>query len=185
MVHPDAKSKASEIAIQPKRADGSSPQTIGVMLGPNFVKVEKIQNSNLVEASKLAWRYLSDALSQTLDGLLMFFGQILMGKDPPAGQSVSGPIGLIKAGADVVSTKDWTTAFMFAAALSVNLGVINALPLPALDGGQLAFVLAEALTRRKIDQRFQEGITSVAVLFLLWISVYTTFGDVVSIISQR
>jgi membrane-associated protease RseP (regulator of RpoE activity) len=67
--------------------------------------------------------------------------------------------------------------------LSVNLGVLNALPLPALDGGQLVFVLAEALTGRKVDQRLQESITSVAVLFLLWVSAFAAFGDVGNILS--
>jgi regulator of sigma E protease len=70
------------------------------------------------------------------------------------------------------------TVLAFAGALSVNLGVINALPLPALDGGQLLFVLAEAVTGRKIDQRIQEGLTSVAVLLLLFVTVSTTFSDV-------
>lgn len=83
----------------------------------------------------------------------------------------------------MVATKDLTAVLLFAAALSVNLGVINALPLPALDGGQLVFVLAEALTGRKVDQRLQEGITSVAVLFLLWVSVSAAIGDVGNILS--
>jgi regulator of sigma E protease len=93
---------------------------------------------------------------------------------------------LIKTGTpEVVATKDLTTVLLFAAALSVNLGVINALPLPALDGGQLVFVLAEALTGRKVDQRLQEGISSVAVLLLLLVSISTAFSDVGSIISGR
>ena len=82
-----------------------------------------------------------------------------------------------------MATQDWTAVFLFAAALSVNLGVINALPLPALDGGQLVFVLAEAITGRKVDQRFQEGITSIAVLFLLLVSISTAFSDVGNILA--
>jgi regulator of sigma E protease len=108
-----------------------------------------------------------------------------MGQSLPPGQSNSGPIGLIKTGTKIVATKDLTTVLLFAAALSVNLGVINALPLPALDGGRLVFVLAEALTGRKVDQRLQEGISSVAVLFLLLVSFSTAFSDVGSIISGK
>ena len=83
-----------------------------------------------------------------------------------------------------MATKDLSTVLLFAAGISINLGVINALPLPALDGGQLVFVLSEAITGRKIDQRVQENITSVAVLLLLLASVSTAFGDVSNILSK-
>ena len=47
----------------------------------------------------------------------------------------------------------------FAAAISINLAIINSLPLPALDGGQMAFVLVEVARRKKVDVRVQENIT--------------------------
>lgn len=174
-----------DINVQPQRASASGPQTIGVMLGPNFLEIKAMKSDNLLEASALAWRYTSEITSQTFNGLVTVFGTLLMGGASPAGQSVSGPIGLIKTGSQVVATQDWTTVFLFAAALSVNLGVINALPLPALDGGQLAFVLSEALTGKKVNQRLQEGITSVTVLFLLFVTLSTTIGDVTSIFFSK
>ena len=73
----------------------------------------------------------------------------------------------------------------FMAAISVNLAVVNSLPLPALDGGQMLFVISEALTGRKVDQRLQEGITSVALVFLLLLSFSTTIGDVENIFRGR
>ena len=69
----------------------------------------------------------------------------------------------------------------FAASISINLAVVNSLPLPALDGGQLAFVLAEAAAGRRIDQRVQEGINAGALLILLLISFGAAVGDVASI----
>lgn len=177
-----AKSSTNVVSVQPRRSS-TSPQSIGVFLGPNLAKVEKLQSNNPVIAAKLAWQYLTDIFTQTLNGILGLLGQFATGGGPPPGQSISGPIGLIKQGSNVVSTRDWTAVFLFSAALSVNLAVINALPLPALDGGQLVFVIAEALTGKKVDQRFQEGITSVAVLFLLWVSVTAAIGDVGNIMS--
>jgi RIP metalloprotease RseP len=182
----------TSVTIQPRRSRSSNsnenaasvaPQSIGVFLSPNLAKVEKLQSNNPVVAAKLASQYLSDEFSQTLNGILGLLSQFVEGSAPPPGQSIAGPIGLIKQGSNVVSTRDWTAVFLFSAALSVNLAVINALPLPALDGGQLVFVIAEAITGRKVDQRFQEGITSVAVLFLLWVSVSTAIGDVGNILS--
>ncbi|KAG7363607.1 RIP metalloprotease RseP [Nitzschia inconspicua] len=180
------------VSIQPKRNGGNgangdvtskAPQSIGVFLGPNLAKIEKLQSNNPIIAAKLAWGYLTDIFLQTLNGILSLLSQFAKGSGPPPGQSISGPIGLIKQGSNVVSTRDWTAVLLFSAALSVNLAVINALPLPALDGGQLVFVIAEALSGRKIDQRLQEGITSVAVLFLLWVSVSAAIGDVGNILS--
>lgn len=175
--------KEVDVAITPKTNGGST--TIGVMLGPNFKRTEKLQSKDTIQAAKLAYQYLSQVISQTLDGVLSLIGMFLMGQSPPPGQSVSGPIGLIRSGTEIVSTRDLTAVILFASALSVNLGVINALPLPALDGGQLAFVLAEAVTGKKIDQKLQEGITSVAVLLLLFLSVSTAVSDVGSIITSR
>jgi RIP metalloprotease RseP len=178
--------KALDVSIRPQRTtDNDQLQSIGVFLSPNLKEVIKLQSDNVVEAFQLAWQYFNNILSQTLDGFVSLISTLLMGKSLPPGQSVSGPIGLIKTGTKVVATKDLTTVLLFAAALLVNLGVINALPLPALDGGQLVFVLAEALTGRKVDQRLQEGISSVAVLLLLLVSILTAFSDVGSIISGR
>ena len=94
---------------------------------------------------------------------------------------MSGPIGVVKSGADIVSSADFAAVVAFAASISINLAVVNSLPLPALDGGQLAFVLAEAAAGRRIDQRVQESINASALLFLLFISFGTAVGDVTSI----
>ena len=177
-------SKELEINVKPTTTTGAV-QSIGVFLGPNFKEIQTIQTDNVMEAAQLAYRYLSQVISQTLNGVLSLIGMLIMGQGPPPGQSVSGPIGLIRSGTEVVSTRDIAAVVMFAGALSVNLGVINALPLPALDGGQLVFVLAEAITGRKVDQRLQEGITSVAILFLLVLSISTAFSDVGSLINAR
>ncbi len=176
-------SREFDITVKPQQA--GTIQSIGVFLGPNFKEIKKIKSDDAIEAAQLAYRYLSQVVSQTFNGVLGLIGTLLMGQGPPPGQSVSGPIGLIKSGTEVVSTRDLTTVLLFAAALSVNLGVINALPLPALDGGQLVFVIAEAVTGKKVDQRLQESITSVAILLLLFVSVSTAFSDVGSILSGR
>mmetsp|Transcript_13720 Transcript_13720/g.28761 ORF Transcript_13720/g.28761 Transcript_13720/m.28761 type:complete len:598 (-) Transcript_13720:36-1829(-) len=165
------------VRIQPTHADGAD-QTIGVMLSPRIDRLERLKNDNPVVALQLAWEYLSDIFTQTLLGTLSVLSSFLSSTGPPPGQKISGPIGLISQGSSVVATKDWTAVLLFAAGLSVNLGVINALPLPGLDGGQLVFVVAEAITGKKVDQKLQERVTSVAVLFLLWVSVSAAVGDV-------
>ena len=176
--------KPVDVTIQPARTQANSPKTIGVMLSPNFVKTELLKVNNPTEAVLPAAKLVSSQTQETAGGLLKFFGQLVSGKDT-GGQQVSGPIGLLKTGSDVVSTKDWSTVFAFAAAISINLGVVNAFPLPALDGGQLVFVLAEAVSGRKIDQRLQEEIIGITVLLLLFVSASAALGDVQNLVLKN
>jgi len=60
----------------------------------------------------------------------------------------------------------------------VNLAVLNALPLPALDGGQLAQVAVEAATRRKLPRGAQERVTAAAVAFLFALSLAALLSDI-------
>uniref|UniRef100_A0A7S4SYJ7 Peptidase M50 domain-containing protein n=2 Tax=Ditylum brightwellii TaxID=49249 RepID=A0A7S4SYJ7_9STRA len=160
------------------------------MLTTNYISshAKVMHASSLADGivkSFVAVKDLTMVTATTLYGLL---GSILSGKGMPAGVSMSGPIGVIQSGADIVaasssSSRGSTAAVvsamaMFASTISINLAVVNSLPLPALDGGQLVFVLIEAVLRRKIDQRVQENINSVALLLLLFLSLSTALGDI-------
>jgi membrane-associated protease RseP (regulator of RpoE activity) len=180
--------KPVELTIVPRSTEMTTgsvgPKSIGIFLTPHFVASKVLKSDSLPEAAKLAYGYAVDVTSQTANGLLTVARESLAGKGGPAGQQVSGPIGLIKTGSEIVATKDVNTVLMFAAAISINLAVVNSFPLPGLDGGQLVFVLAEAVSGRKIDQQLQEGITGVTVLLLLLTSVGTAFGDVQALFTR-
>ena len=181
--HKGDSNRVEQVRVQPQRQGGpNGPKTIGVLLSPNYIRMDVLKTSNPVEAGRLALGYCTDLTVETTTGLLSFLSGLIVGGNSGTGAQVSGPIGLIKTGSDVVATQDWTAVLLFAAAISINLGVINSIPLPALDGGQLVFVLAEAVTGRKVNQRFQEGVTGVAVLFLLLLSAGTFVGDISSIL---
>lgn len=189
---------AQTVRLQPQRAfsdkdlPGGGAQTIGVLLSPNVGQSKILKSENPLEAARLAFQYTSTLTADTAKGLLDVFTQIFVGTSRGGGggnngggtPSVSGPIGLISTGSEVVATKDLSTVLKFMAAVSINLGVVNAFPLPVLDGGQLLFVLAEAITRKKIDQRIQETISSFAALLLLWFTVFATVGDLSSIFGR-
>jgi len=180
VIHP-GRAVPVDVTIRPQQTSnsettGSAPQSIGVLLSPNFVKSERIKSDSFIEGANLAAGYVGRLTSDTAKGLLSLFAGLLMGKG--SANQVSGPIGLIRTGSEVVATQDWATIFLFAATISINLGVVNALPLPALDGGQLLFVLSEAVTGRKVDQRVQEGLTGAALFFLLLLSATAAFGDI-------
>jgi len=165
-----------------KLGNPTGPQSIGASLAPNYIKSEYVQASSIGDAIAKSTEAVTTLTTQTATSLTGFFASLLSGKGAPAGQSMSGPIGVIRTGADIVSSNDFTAVIMFAAAISINLAVVNSLPLPALDGGQLVFVLAEAVAGRKIDQRVQEEINAAALLFLVIFSFSTAIGDVGSLI---
>jgi membrane-associated protease RseP (regulator of RpoE activity) len=165
------------VVVQPT-LNSQNIQSIGALLGPNYAGLQRIHSSSLPQAVALAAECTNELLSDTANGLYQLGSTVLMGKGAPAGASISGPVGLIKTGSDVVATNNLAAVLAFCAAISINLAVINSLPLPALDGGQMVFVLVEALMGRQVDQKLQERITSVAILMLLALSVSTTVGDV-------
>lgn len=169
-----------DIVVKPQ-VNSDNARSIGVMLSPNYVRTDKIKAESLPDAIVKASKATSDITTSTARSLLTLLGNVFMGKGTGS-QSVSGPIGLIKQGSDVVSSaasgRDIAAVVGFAAAISCNLAVVNSLPLPALDGGQLVFVLAEGLTGKKIDQKRQEEINALALFLLLAFSLNTAVGDV-------
>lgn len=69
-----------------------------------------------------------------------------------AGRYSSGPVEIVKVGAEVARSEGPSALLQFAAVISVNLAVINSLPVPGLDGGQMVFVLAEIVSGKKLDR---------------------------------
>ncbi|RYG69092.1 hypothetical protein EON64_03590 [archaeon] len=98
---------------------------------------------------------------------------------------VSGPLSVITQGASFIedmssqaSPSSASPFLAFAASLSVNLAALNALPLPALDGGQFLLALSELVSRRKIPRKLKANITAVSFLFLLVVTIWTSLGDI-------
>jgi membrane-associated protease RseP (regulator of RpoE activity) len=191
IVHPNEK-KPVDVSVQPKRSSVNGPVTIGTLLAPNYKQTDLVQTKNPLQAAMFAFQYVLTTTQETAHGVLaliaMFLSGLMGGGSTGASAGVAqvaGPLGLIRTGSDVVASQDGTAIFLFMAAISVNLAVINSLPLPALDGGQLLFVLSEAVTGRKVNQRVQEQLTAVAVLFLLLVSASTFVGDLNAVFTGR
>jgi len=172
----------SEIQIKPQpldKTDINSPPSIGVKLGPNYARTATVQATSLPDAIVKSTNEVTELSSEIIRATLTSLSALFSSSAP--NQSLSGPIGVIKSGADVVSRNDYKAVVGFVAVLSINLAVINSLPFPALDGGQLVFVLVEAVTGRKVDQRLQEGINAAALLFLVALSATATVGDLTAL----
>jgi regulator of sigma E protease len=68
--------------------------------------------------------------------------------------------------------------------LSANLGVMNLLPIPALDGGRLVFLLYELISGKPVNRKVEMAVQSVAALALIVLMVYVMYNDVLRIIGR-
>ena len=101
-------------------------------------------------------------------GLLTDFGS--------TAQQVSGPVKIVEMGAQL-SSQGGSGLALFLALISINLGVLNALPLPLLDGGQLVFLLIEGVRGRPLPERFQLAVMQSSLLLVLGLSVLLIVRD--------
>lgn len=99
----------------------------------------------------------------------------------PASQ-ISGPIGIINV-IGQASRINLATLFNLVALLSVNLGVMNLLPIPALDGCKLWIILAEAITRKKLKPEHEGIIQLVGFALLIALMLFATYNDVIRLFS--
>ena len=82
----------------------------------------------------------------------------------------------MEAGAKLAAN-DSTNLLFFAAIISINLAVINILPLPALDGGQLAFLLIEGLRGKPLPNKIQENVMQTGLVLLLGLGIFLIVKD--------
>lgn len=92
-------------------------------------------------------------------------------------EEVSGPVGIAGA-VGSASESGIVPLLALTAVISINLALINVLPIPALDGGRLLFVLVEAVTRRRISPSFAGAINAVGFGLLILLMVVITASDV-------
>ena len=94
---------------------------------------------------------------------------------------VAGPIGIAGLVGDAAQF-GITSLMLFTAMISLNLAVINLLPLPALDGGRLVFVAIEAVSRRTIPAVWAMRINMIGFALLMLLMIVVTYGDIIKII---
>ncbi len=90
---------------------------------------------------------------------------------------LSGPVGIYKVTEDVAESGVYNLIY-WAALLSINLGIMNLLPLPALDGGRLLFFLFEAIRGKPVDKQKEGMIHFVGIMLLMVLMVVVTWNDI-------
>jgi membrane-associated protease RseP (regulator of RpoE activity) len=165
--------KPMRVTVTPKPIGLNSKGVLGVGIASRVDHVNRLIAKNPIEALKLGFDETYRITDTTISGLKSFVSSGFV-----AGGDVGGPIAVVKAGAQIAELSP-TALLGFMAALSINLAVLNSLPVPGLDGGQFVFAFVELITRGgKLPKNVQESITAVAFGLLLLFSASTLAADI-------
>ena len=93
-------------------------------------------------------------------------------------ESMGGPIRIAKEIHQQAQSRSLAGIVLLAAFISLNLGLLNLLPIPVLDGGHIVFLLFEMLRRKPASERFQEITVRIGVALLLGLMVFVTYNDI-------
>jgi regulator of sigma E protease len=113
---------------------------------------------------------------------LMAFYKMLVGDVSP--RNIGGPI-LIAQMAGQQAQEGLGSFLAFLAVLSINLGVLNLLPVPVLDGGHLLFFLVEAVIRKPLSVKYREVAQQVGICLLALLMVYAFYNDIVRFFEKQ
>ncbi len=103
------------------------------------------------------------------------FGKIFKGELSPT-KSISGPLGIMK---NFGVTWDWLRFWTLTGLISMVLAFMNLLPIPALDGGHVVFLMYEIVSGRKPSDKFLENAQKVGMVLLLGLMVFVIFNDII------
>lgn len=136
-----------------------------------FTAQSNVKKINALEAVKYGWEGMWSDLGMMARSL----GNLFRGKGV---DQMSGPVGIYKMTDQIVSY-GWLSYLSFIALISLNIGLFNLLPVPALDGGRIFMVLWEKLFRRKIPQKVVTGLILGSYVLVFGLLIFATWNDLV------
>jgi regulator of sigma E protease len=164
----EARSVDAQIGVRLERDRFGNEFRIGRLgIGPATPVHEQV---NLLEAPVIGLRMTGDIVQMTVDGL----GQIITGRRSVA--ELGGPLKIAQVSGERLAMGP--TEFVFLIALiSINLGFINLLPVPVLDGGHLLFYAVEAVRRRPVEPQVMEWAYRGGLIAILALMLLVTLND--------
>jgi regulator of sigma E protease len=148
-------------------------------------RVLRAQRAQPVERrSYPIWEAVPKGVRSTAETLVLARNQIISWIAQRTAPQVAGPIGIAQVTGEVVKQAGWVALLQLAALLSINLAVLNLLPLPMLDGGRIMFVAVEILRGGKRVPPEKEALVHLAgFVVLLCLVVVISYWDILRIIN--
>jgi len=154
--------------------------------GPTGIRIGNLYPQFTESESFPIWEAIPKGWTATWDSLILARNQMISFFKGGAGPDVAGPVGIAQATGEVVKESGWQTLLDLAALLSINLAIINILPLPMLDGGRIAFVLLEvARGGRRIAPEKEALVHLIGLALIITMAVVITYFDIIRIIGGR
>jgi regulator of sigma E protease len=175
--------KTREITVTPRANPPPGEGALGVGIGEAVALRYTTFQQKILSGLSYAW----DMLVYNLKVLSHLATQSFQTRNvAPLSESVSGPVGI--AGAvgtilDLGGSQAVIQLINLLGLLSLSLAFLNIMPFPALDGGRLAFLLVEALTRKKVAAKYENWVNQAGMVMLLCLIVLVSFSDLSKIIS--
>ena len=136
--------------------------------------IYETKNYNFASAMKYGYRDAYSMLIANIKGL----GKVIKGEEK-AREALSGPIGIAKM---YGSVWNWHKFWTLTAVLSMVLAFMNILPIPALDGGHAIICFIEAVTRRKMPDKFMEVLQIIGMIIIFALMIFVIGNDIIKLI---
>jgi regulator of sigma E protease len=158
-----------KVVLDPILDESTGNSIVGVY--PQFVFIKQ----GILNSIKLGFVQTYQMTVILLSSLGMLF------KGAVSASELAGPVGITKMVGEAAQG-GMVYLLSFTGFLSINLGIINLLPIPALDGSRMVFALVEAVRRKKLDSETEGFIHWLGFMFLILIIVFATYNDIVRLI---
>jgi len=159
-----------QTTIVPRADPPAGEGPLGIAL--SLVRIRKIPFYLApIEGAQIMW----NATTATLQGFWMLIGSLTTGGGEAV--QVSGPVGIYNLTGQATSM-GFSVLLTFIALLSINLAIINILPIPGLDGGRLLFVIIEAIRGKKISVNISSAAHGLGLALLIALILFITFNDI-------
>ena len=157
------------VSVTPKFDEQAQRYLIGVTIQQGY------EDMTADQIIPMAWKTCVEASSTILRALGQLFttGEGL--------DQTTGPVGVVQLVAEQTKQGGLEIYLYLMVIISINLGLVNLLPIPALDGSRLIFMIIEAIFRKPVSQRVESIVHMVGFAFLLSVMIYFTFKDVLRI----
>ncbi len=170
-----------ELIVTPKSVENGD-YLIGVGFSPIAIREYKTPTEKIF--SGITYSY--DLTKLTFVGLGKTISDLFTGNFKSVSHSVSGPVGLAVMSNDILSGGKQALPFYlwFVGVISLTLSIFNVLPIPALDGGRLLFLVIEAITRKKVKEDIERLVHQVGFAVLLAMALLVTYSDISKLIQK-
>lgn len=124
-----------------------------------------------------------DYLYTTTTTMLFGLWQLFSGK--VSASDMHGVIAVVKVGGDIIASKGMLNGILLTAMISINLAIMNFLPIPALDGGHVMFLIFEKVTGKKPSQEASERINNFFFALLIALMVAICYNDIFALVTKK